>query len=376
MQYSIDDLVRLAKRDNNTIRPYLYVNPIQGKHIPSSPNKITEMCETLAMKVNDKYMTDSLYVIGFAETATGIASVISSYLNNVKYYQNTTREYKEDEEYIYFTESHSHARDQMLRLVDLDDCINNIERIVFVDDEVTTGETICNLIDVISNKYKSKKMKFTIVSLINSMTPSRIHELENIGIECVFLISLPFEYKKNKIINTPIKKELHSVANNNIVVDCDELCFESRFNPRKIIKFTDYIEENKQFSNLIKCKLITKHYESVLVLGTEEFMYPTICVGKMLEDEGIADSVRVHSTTRSPIIASDYYDYPLKHRYQIRSFYDADRITYIYNIKSYEKVLILTDATDYKNGLSDLCSILYNLDIKDILFARWIYTRD
>lgn len=61
MQYSIDDLVRLAKRDNNNIRPYLYVNPIQGKHIPTDPEDTMMMCRTLANMVKAAYPSDKLF---------------------------------------------------------------------------------------------------------------------------------------------------------------------------------------------------------------------------------------------------------------------------------------------------------------------------
>ena len=94
MQYSIDDLVRLAKRDNNNIRPYLYVNPIQGKHIPTNPEDTMMMCRTLANMVNAAYPSDRLYVIGFAETATGIAAGVCHYLDNVVYYQGSTGKIK------------------------------------------------------------------------------------------------------------------------------------------------------------------------------------------------------------------------------------------------------------------------------------------
>ena len=75
MQYSVDNLVRLAKRANNTIRPYLYVNPLQGKHIPTRPDDVMSMCRELAQTVNTAYPDERLYVIGFAETATGIAAL-------------------------------------------------------------------------------------------------------------------------------------------------------------------------------------------------------------------------------------------------------------------------------------------------------------
>ncbi len=35
--YKEEDLVRIAKRENNTKRKYLVVNRLQGKHIPVSP---------------------------------------------------------------------------------------------------------------------------------------------------------------------------------------------------------------------------------------------------------------------------------------------------------------------------------------------------
>ena len=39
MKYVESDLVRIAKRENNTKRNYLVVNPLQGKHIPVQPSK-------------------------------------------------------------------------------------------------------------------------------------------------------------------------------------------------------------------------------------------------------------------------------------------------------------------------------------------------
>lgn len=373
MQYSIEDLVRLAKRDNNSIRPYLYVNPLQGKHIPVEPTKTIEMCKTLARKVNSAYPNDALFVIGFAETATGIASVISRYLNNIKIYQNTTREYTEGERYLYFTESHSHARDQMLRASNLGSCLNEIKRILFIDDEVTTGSTICKLIDVIKEEYDVPDLRYSIVSILNSMTSERLQELNSKGIDCLFLKSIPYEYKKDRILDIPMKNELHQVVMGEALPDVEEICFRSIANPRTAIRYSDYQEANLRFADMIKSRLHDGHYNSILIMGTEEFMYPTICVGELIQESGIANNVKVHSTTRSPIIASDQYDYPLKKRYQLRSFYDKDRITYIYNLDAYDMVLILTDALEFASGLSDLHAALKGLGNENILLGRFVY---
>ncbi len=373
MQYSIEDLVRLARRDNNSIRPYLYVNPLQGKHIPTKPEDTLDMCRQLAEIVNAAYPKDDLYVIGFAETATGIASAVCCFLENVIYYQNTTRENKIGEDYLYFTESHSHAVDQMLRSSEIERGIFNVDRIVFIDDEITTGNTICKLIDKITGNYKVKNIKYSIVSILNSMTKERMRELRERGVDCLFLAELPFEYKKESIIDIKFEPE------NNTTVCCsndqtyDLVAYNTSNNPRSIVSFKKYYADVLQFVTGIKENLHGKCFGSVLVLGTEEFMFPAIYLGRFLEMEGSAIEARVHATTRSPIIASEREDYPLNHRYQIRSVYDPERCTYVYNLRQYDKVIVVTDSDKTVPGLEDLLYALKSVGNSDILVAQWKY---
>ena len=375
MQYSYDDLVKLAKRDKNSIRPYLYVNPIQGKHIPTKPEDVLEMCQKLANIVNSTYPKDSLYVIGFAETATGVASAVTSYLKNAVYYQNTTREYLGNEEYLYFTESHSHAIDQMLRAEGVEECIRKIDRIIFIDDEVTTGSTICKLIDAIKKKYNVENLKYSIVSILNSMTQERILGLKENGIECQFLSSIPYEYNKETIIGIAFDNDRHTIVKSTAKHDIKKIDFPSSVNPRGIVKFADYEKEIMRFADNIVYLFGANHYISVLVLGTEEFMYPTFRVGEMIKKKGIADNVWIHSTTRSPIVASGEAGYPLYHRYQIRSLYDENRTTFIYNLEQYDKVIVLTDSLKDNESMSDLWNVLKSVGNHDITIAKWIYKK-
>ena len=82
--------------------------------------------------------------------------------------------------------------------------------------------------------------------------------------------------------------------------------------------------------------------ERILVIGTEEFMFPALFVATRMEEKGCC--VRCHSTTRSPIAVSSDQGYPLGTRYELRSLYDPDRITYLYDIGSYDSVYVITDA--------------------------------
>lgn len=374
MQYSMDDLVRLAKRDNNNIRPYLYVNPIQGKHIPTDPEDMMMMCYTLANMVKAAYPSERLYVIGFAETATGIAAGVCHYLDNVVYYQNTTREQADNEEYLYFTESHSHATDQMLRTNSIDRCFEIVDRIIFIDDEVTTGNTICKLADMLKEKYGISKIKYSIVSILNSMTNLRVNQLEDIGIECLFLSDLPFEYKKDSIMDISYNKDRDTLCKADVldIIDCIE--FDTKANARSTISFYEYESEINRFVSEIEKIIGYEHYGKLLVLGTEECMYPAIRLGENLKKYGAAKAVKVHATTRSPIIASCEEGYPVNHRYQIRSVYDKERDTYVYNLKEYDKVIVVTDTGIIAEGMNDLLVALRSVGNKNILVSRWNYS--
>ena len=45
--------------------------------------------------------------------------------------------------------------------------------------------------------------------------------------------------------------------------------------------------------------------KKILVIGTEEFMFPALYIGRKMEKEGA--EVRCHSTTRSPIAVIRFY---------------------------------------------------------------------
>ncbi len=169
MQYTVEQLVCPAKREKNSIRPYLFVNPLQGKHIPANPELAMEMCGALAEKIHAVCPGEKIYVIGFAETATAIAASVCAALPNKCWYQTTTREVN-NQETLLFSESHSHASDQFLRTRGLEACLKNADRVIFIDDEVTTGNTICNLIGCIRNRCNIHHLKFSIASILNSMT--------------------------------------------------------------------------------------------------------------------------------------------------------------------------------------------------------------
>lgn len=164
--YKEKQLVGIAKRENNTKRKYLVVNRLQGKHIPVRPKEAFQMFSELAAQVREAYAGERLLLVGFAETATAIGAALATELDTL--YIQTTREDVSGAEYLYFSESHSHATEQKLVRNELDGRIEAIDRIVFVEDEVTTGNTILKIVNLLAAEYPGKTA-FAVASLLNGM---------------------------------------------------------------------------------------------------------------------------------------------------------------------------------------------------------------
>ena len=193
-EYLIEDLVCVAKRENNSKRAYLYVNPIQGKHIPVNPEKPLRLYKKMARMLEESFSGERLLVIGFAETATAIGAAISYYASNVLYCTQTTREKYYETSYLYFSESHSHASEQSLIIDKYCNVLDKVDRIVFAEDEVTTGKTISKLIDELECNFSSLHLKFGIISILNSMSSERIEQFKSRGVKCLWVTKMPYEY--------------------------------------------------------------------------------------------------------------------------------------------------------------------------------------
>ncbi len=370
--FEIDDLIKVAKRENNTKRSYLYVNPVQGKHIPVSPSLSIELFTILSKKVEKRYQGERILIIGFAETATAIGSAIAYNAENVRFYMNTTRENLTGAEYLFFTESHSHATEQRLVINGFDEIIENVDRIVFAEDEVTTGNTIEKLIRILQGKYRQSRLKFGIVSILNSMPDERLKELELEGVLCDYLHRIPVKYRIDEIEKYSYQiHELELITNN--MTECPVIKVSGYWNCRIVADINRIHDTVNKFVETVMTSIkYPEQGEKVLILGTEEFMLPGMMIGAEIERCRPDVTVRFHATTRSPIEVSLDADYPLFNRSSLKSFYEKDRRTFIYNLGRYDKVLIVTDASPIcEEGLASLIGALKWYGNKDITLIRW-----
>lgn len=365
IKYSEQNLVKIAKRENNKKRSYLLVNPLQGKHMPVSPIKAMQLFDSLADKIKDRYKDEKILFVGFAETATAIGARVA--INLGDNYIQTTREIIPDVNYMFFSEEHSHATEQKLVKNDIDGIIKEVDRIIFIEDEITTGKTILNIIDILEKQYPNK-LKYGVASLLNGMTDEHLSRYKKRKIEIQYLVKTDHsDYKKyaDKYINDG--DYICNLSDEKIEVPI--LNIEGKMDARRLVNGKKYEEACQRLWNKVNEKIGNIKKEKILVVGTEEFMYPSLYIGSMLEN--LENEVKCHSTTRSPIMVSRDKEYPLHTRYELRSLYDSERKTFIYDIDKYDRVFVITDSSlSEKKGIISLVNAL-NEKNENIVVIRW-----
>lgn len=330
----VEDVVKMAKRHNNPKRDFLFVNTLLGKHIAVSGVEAIKMHQSLGDEVYQLFLrkgwTDKkVLLVGFAETATALAQSLMYYvlrqkekfpLNIVAYVQ-TTREKisKNDFINISFEEEHSHATTQKLYF----DPTLDYDIVLFVEDEITTGNTILNFITQFE-KYQSGK-QYAVASILNWQNDTDEQKFVEKGVETAYLVrgkikeELPqFSISEGytlDLFNKDAQYELELSATNN---------------PRLPMTMSEF-EKYEYFGNIegkiLKKILATKPSEAeVLVIGTEENMFLPTVLASMLNAD-------VKATTRSPIEPSPTAGYPISSRTILNSAYEGERTTYLYNMK-------------------------------------------
>lgn len=393
--YTEAELVRIAKRENNTRRKYLVVNRLQGKHIPVSPKEALQMFRSLAELIKEAYPSERILMVGFAETATAIGAAVA--IECQAAYMQTTREVIDGVDYLYFSESHSHATEQKLVKTDLDKIIGKTDRIVFIEDEVTTGNTILNIVRLIQKTY-AQPVSFAVASILNGMNEEALENYKNLKIPVHYLVKtahdtyteIAEQYQADgtcHICTKPQEKEVEQQKEVQQQIEMQQTKEAQQpievqeisgwINARRLHTADTYKQACEQLWQEIQQKYgytkYTKETETgrrILVLGTEEFMYPALYVGAKLEEAGY--TVRMHATTRSPIAVSKEEKYPLHTRYELASLYDKNRTTFVYDLTEYEEVLVLTDAqkqeTEGWESLQRALTLNHNRQIRGI---RW-----
>lgn len=385
MIYQSRDLVRVAKRENNHKRNYLVVNRLQGKHMPAEPAEALAMFRALAEKVPQSYAGKRTLVIGFAETATAIGAALAAALG--AYYIQTTRENVLGAEYLYFSEEHSHATQQRLVKNDLDRIMTEIDRIIFAEDEVTTGKTILHLIDRLQKEYPQQPA-YAAASILNGMDARALQQYQDRNIGIFYLAKTQHEdyeralqgyvqkgtYVDAGCMATGIAADLTGILpgqpyRSGKQPAAEEMKASGWLDARRLVFSGDYETACMRLWEQVWERTGSRLTGTILVLGTEEFMYPALLAADRMAKNGA--KVRFHATTRSPIEVYQEERYPLHARYQLPGLYDKNRRTFVYDIGAYDRVWIFTDAHNAEREGIDALVRAVSLWNEDICVVRW-----
>jgi len=347
--------LKIALRDSNTAsRRYVLVNPMLAKHLPVSPSRALDCFAQLAGRVAMTCKEERVLVIGFAETATALGAAVASvigavYVHTTREHVHSSREHLITEPVAEFFEEHSHAKNQAIYLSEQFGKLSSYDRIVFVEDEITTGKTILNFL-----KSVDYSGKITVSALVFNGLDDRAfsqYDAEFICLQKVDAQNLQLDGLPDPHLEHTHYLELDGLPDPRSGVDINEYhskCFSLAL---QIIKAVNAIDV---------------HDKNILVIGTEEFMYPALVLGRELEN--IAKSVKSQSTTRSPLALHESNGYPFYSKCSFMSVYDSARISYLYNLESYDTVIIYTDAPE-SDGMG-LINAIRNYGNHTVYFVR------
>ena len=111
-----NNIISIARRQNNAKRSFLVVNKLQAKHIPADPSASLVYFKQLGqIAAKSCKRHERVLVIGFCETATAVGAAVANEIPDSTYC-HTTRENMGIEPTACFLEEHSHAVDQNLYL--------------------------------------------------------------------------------------------------------------------------------------------------------------------------------------------------------------------------------------------------------------------
>lgn len=356
--YTAADTLRLAKRAHNTKRTYLLVNPLQAKHLPVSPTRALEMMWVLGMRLSAEFPETRL-VIGFAETATAIGAMAASCFDDSCVYVHTTREPLPEGRFLEFREEHSHAVEQTLYCGEMEAWLAETSTVIFIDDEISTGKTILNMANQLKARFPQlREKRLVAASVMNRVTEADEARLAAAGIVCRYLVKLP---------QTDYTRAVERFAITEAVEPPElpgprewrRLPPAALCEPRMGVPAFDYLDACRRRAEKLLPQLqeLLDPAGTILVLGTEECMLPALVLGAVLENPGGFSHVRCHATTRSPIGICGQPDYPVREGWRLRSFYDPDRVTYLYNLERYDAAVVVTDRAG-EAGLRSLSAAL------------------
>jgi hypothetical protein len=284
--WEIDDLCTFAARKNQR-RGFLIISRVLGRHLPARPSIISAASDDLAALIPGNLDGPVLF-IGMAETAISLGQAVHNRWRRLhdrddSLYLHSTRQQLKSEPFLRFSEPHSHACSHLLYAPDTKvwpRWLDRVRSLVLVDDEVTTGCTLSNLVTSLAPHLP--KLERTEVAVLTDWSCGK------------YLQDMPHPARASSLLEGELVWEALPDLDPPLLGSTGQLGhLDQRRNLGRLgsngIAF-DFTKVSKELST---DKAMPLH-----VIGTGELHYPALLLAEWLEQEGY--DVFLQGTTRSP----------------------------------------------------------------------------
>ncbi|MDR2689418.1 MAG: phosphoribosyltransferase family protein [Azoarcus sp.] len=325
---ALKDLIGFAARANPR-RAFLFLSKVLGKHYPARPAAMAAIHRHLAAAVPAG--DGPVVFIGMAETATGLGQgVHEAWLDAhpaaETLYLQTTRYRIDDAPFLTFEESHSHAPRVFLHLPrDATRCAA-ARRVVLIDDELSTGNTFVNLVQVLRD-VMPQLAAVHLATICDFMGEARHALRERMRLPCTVGAAAQGHWQWRPADNAPALATGASAQ-------CDE---------GHEVRLTDNghgrLGRDRPLTvpATLARRLAAERVDGpTLALGTGEFMHAAFVLARALAAHGV--DTFVQATTRSPILVWG----DVRHAMEVPDPYGEGVPNYLYNVRpgQYGRVLI------------------------------------
>lgn len=309
---------------NNSMRRFLFVSRVLGRHWPVRPVALREVARLLANKAAQKIDGPAVF-IGMAETATTLGQAVFREwrrLGREGLYLESTRRRTGGEVAFPFSESHSHATAHLVHLPDEEDdpagLLLHCPHIVIVDDEATTAATAVGLVRALRAWRGEKSFEARLAVLLH-WNAGATNPAELTGIDS--LVEGCFDFTASGELSDP-NPPRHSA----------DTLIKARRGPRHGIHEPEEISQT--------WIPLVNPGERILVIGNGEHGFRPLVLAEALESLGA--EAWLQATTRSPILSGGAIGH-------IRSFHalsGEEYVEYLYNVPDehgYDRVILCTE---------------------------------